>query len=175
MTPPSRSISHKGKVIKMAERANRFISILYRYAQRYFVRKLRPLGIDPGQLPAFMEACVKPGITQEGITINTGVDKGTTARSVIQLEKLGLVQRVTDVKDRRINHVYPTPAGLELFPAVVDVFDDLHGVMYQDFTLEEIQQTALFLHRMKQNLGDYFNSEASKAAFSPDELKKIIK
>ena len=136
----------------MNERANRYISILYRYGQRYLAAQLKPLELDVGLLPAFLQACRQPGISQDGIAQNTGMDKGTTARSVKQLEERGYIVRTDDPDDRRINRIRPTEKALALFPRVEAVLDGLHDLLYRGFTPEETETALRLLRRMKENL-----------------------
>lgn len=136
----------------MKIRINRTISILYRYGQRFLAANLRPLGFEVGQFPSLMRIYSTPGITQDQISYETGMDKGTTTRSVQQLEANGLAYRENDPVDRRINHIYPTTEGKRLEPKVTEVADALHNVLYRGFTPAEILQAGALLERMKRNL-----------------------
>lgn len=147
----------------MKLRINRTISILYRYGQRFLATRLRPLGIEVGQFPSLMRVYSTRGITQEQISFETGMDKGTTARSVQQLEKNGLIFRKSDPSDRRMNHIFLTEKGEKLEPEVYAAADALHEVLYRGFTSEEIELTGSFLNRMKKNLADEIGRKPSKA------------
>lgn len=136
----------------MRERINRTISILYRYGQRYLSARLRPLGLEVGQLPALMRICKTPGITQEQISLETGMDKGTTARSVQRLEEAGLVRRETDKADRRLNHIFPSPRAGAVEHEILAAVEGLHDILYEGMTELEITQAAVLMNRMKDNL-----------------------
>lgn len=134
--------------------ANRLISIIYRYGQRFFVRQLRQRGmeLEVGQLPALMQVYRNPGITQEEIAANTGMDKGTTARSVHRLCRLGMTVRQVDAADRRLLHIYPTEKGLACRAELEEMIAALHGVLYRGFTPQEVETAFSLLERMRANM-----------------------
>lgn len=142
------------------ERINRYISILYRFGQRFFAQQFRgTLPVEVGQFPALMQALSAPGITQDEISRNTCIDKGATARSVRLLEEAGLIRRETDAEDRRINHVYPTQLGQECKKPILKAIEDLHIVLYQGFSEDEARQATALLTRMQENMRGYFGEK----------------
>lgn len=140
------------------EYINRIISILYRYNQRFFAQKLEEysLPVEVGQLPTLIQIYKYPGITQDGISSNVGIDKGTVARTVKQLEHAGMVIRRTDEKDRRINHIFATPKGMEYRIHIFQIIEDLHEVLYQGFCGSKIEEAISMLERMKSNIDNVF-------------------
>jgi len=142
-----------------AKLINRAISILYRYNQRFFMQTLkeRSMPIEVGQLPSLIQAYRYPGITQDGISANVGIDKATVARTVKQLEDAGIIMRETDEKDRRINHIYATPKGLEMREEAFRIINELHEILYQGFSESEIEVAYSLLERMKANISRYLS------------------
>ena len=138
---------------------NRTISILYRENQRFFYQKLEEysLPVEVGQLPALMQVYRNPGITQDGISYNAGIDKGTVARTLKQLEDNGIVTRVTDSKDRRVNHIFASPKGLEIKAQIFQIIEELHDVLYRGFCDQEIDEAIKSLERMRNNMEKYIN------------------
>ena len=134
------------------DRVNRYISILYRYGQRFLTARLLPLGLEVGLLPSFLQVCRFPGITQEEIAARTGMDKGTTARSVRRLEDQGFARREGDPYDRRVNHIHPTEKARSLEPQVEAVLAELHRYLYRGFSPQEIDQALDTLRRMQENM-----------------------
>jgi len=135
---------------------NRIISVLYRNNQRFFAQKLAQysLPMEVGQIPSLVQVYRYPGITQDGISSNAGMDKGTVAHTVKQLEDAGLVTRQTDEKDRRVNHIFPTPKGLEIEGQVFQIIRELHEILYQGFEKSEIEKAISLLERMKNNISN---------------------
>ncbi|MGI6605408.1 MAG: MarR family winged helix-turn-helix transcriptional regulator [bacterium] len=133
---------------------NRTISILHRYKQWFLAQRLGQYGlsIEVGQIPVLVQVYRYHGISQDGISTNAVLDKGTVARVVKQLEESGLVVRQTDECDRRVNRIYPTPKALELEGNVFGLLRELQEIMYQGFTQEEIEHVNSLLERMKGNI-----------------------
>lgn len=138
---------------------NRIISILYRYNQRFFTRKLEEysLPIEVGQMPTLIQIYRHPGITQDRISSNAGIDKGTVAHIIKQLEKEGIIMRQIDPEDRRVNHIFATEKGLESKEQVFKTIRELHEVLYQGFCDSEIEEAMSLLERMRKNMDGYIN------------------
>lgn len=139
--------------------ANKFISILYRFSQRYFVQRLRGGAPDVGQLPFLLSLLRNPGVTQEQLSSDLGMDKGTTARSLALLEEAGLVRRENCESDRRINLVYPTEKALQAQDDLRAVVCDLHEILYRGLSPEEREQVVQLLIRMAGNMEEYLKSQ----------------
>jgi DNA-binding MarR family transcriptional regulator len=60
--------------------------------------------------------CREPGLTQSDLAERTSKDKPTITRILDRLEKKNLLGRRQNVNDRRSFTIYPTPAGLALYP-----------------------------------------------------------
>ena len=143
---------------------NKIISILYRHNQCFFAKKLKEnsLPIDVAHIPALMQVYRYPGITQDGISTNVGMDKGTVARTVKQLEDAGLVIRKTDENDRRVNHIFATSKGLEIKGRIFEIIEELHEVLYRGFDAGEIEQAFSYIERMKDNMDSFFKGEKDR-------------
>lgn len=133
---------------------NRTISILYRYNQCFISEKLEELALplEVGQLPTLMQIYHNPGITQEGISANACIDKGTVARTVKQLEDKGLVVREVDLRDKRVNHTFATEKAMEIKEKIFQLLEELHEVLYQGFSDSEIVEAMALLDRMRNNM-----------------------
>ncbi len=136
---------------------NKTISTLYRYNQRFFSQKLREknIPVELGHIPFLMQVYRHPGITQDGISAITGMDKGTTAKCIKQMEKLGFIVRKTDALDKRVNHVYITSLAMEFRDELFQMIEDLHSVLYQGFQEQDIETVNSFLEKMMDNVTSY--------------------
>ena len=134
--------------------ANRYISILYRYSQRYFSQRLREneIPLELGQMPCMLRVLREPGQTQEAISGQLGMDKGTVARSLCILEKQGFISRVEDPDDRRLNHIYPTPAGETLFPLLLENITQYQEMLFRGFSDADRSAAMALLSRMQANV-----------------------
>lgn len=140
---------------------NRNISIIYRYGQKFLAKKLRELSppLEVGQFPFLMQVYRYPGITQDQISTNAAMDKGTCARCIKQLERAGLVIKEEDKDDRRMNHIYPSEIALSIKEQIYAIVTELHKVLYSNFTEEEINEIIRLLNRMKENIQGYLEKE----------------
>jgi DNA-binding MarR family transcriptional regulator len=111
--------------------------------------------MEVGQLPALIQVYRHPGITQDGISANAGLDKGTVARTVKQLEDNGFVIRQIDSGDKRINHIFATKKGLESEEQVFQIIEELHEVLYEGLSDSEIAEAISLLEHMRRNMNDY--------------------
>jgi DNA-binding MarR family transcriptional regulator len=136
---------------------NRSISILYRYNQRFFAQKLQEysLPIEVGQIPTLIQVYRHPGITQDGISSNACMDKGTVARTIKQLEENNIIIKESDPKDRRVNHIFATQKGMKCKEQLFLIIRELHGVLYQGFSDSDIAEAISMLQRMRKNMLDY--------------------
>jgi DNA-binding MarR family transcriptional regulator len=96
------------------------------------------------------------GITQQQIGIKTRMDKVTVSRAAASLVERGLLARQRNKADGRSHHLVLTPAGRELYEAVVPKALELERRIFGDFsagdlegfetTLRKIEGIALELH-----------------------------
>ncbi|MEG2174045.1 MAG: MarR family winged helix-turn-helix transcriptional regulator [Oscillospiraceae bacterium] len=131
---------------------NRYISISYRCMQRFLKRHLRQMNLDVGQFPFLLRLYIEPGSTQDQLAAQLGMDKGTVARGIAQLEQRGLARRQSDDHDRRVNHVYPTDQAHMLEKQLFAIVDELHDVMYDGLSREETEQFFSLLLRVADNI-----------------------
>jgi len=136
---------------------NRTISRLYRFNQIFFAKRLKELNVpmEVGQLPAIIQIYRHPGITQDGISASAGIDKGTVAHTVKQLEDNGFIRRETDQKDKRVNHIYATEEGLKYEEKVFQIIKELHNVLYKGLSESDIELAISLLEHMRKNMSDY--------------------
>jgi DNA-binding MarR family transcriptional regulator len=90
----------------------RAISLLNRAAGAYFSKRLKPLGLGPGQ-QAYILALV-PGerINQDTLAERLHVDKANVTRALSALDALGYVKRLPSERDGRERLIELSPRGL---------------------------------------------------------------
>ena len=136
------------------QRANRYISILYRYSQRYFAQQIKEAGLplEVGEMPFLVQVCRHPGCNQESISCRVRMDKGTVARGICRLEQRGLIIRTPLEDDRRVNQLFATEEGKKVYQSCEKIFVRYHEMLYEGLSEEEINQAVDLLIRMKQNV-----------------------
>lgn len=94
----------------------------------------------------------KDGLTQQKVADLTYRNRGSITRMVDVLEKNGVIKRIEDKRDRRVNLIYLTDHGRELEVEAVKCVESIHEKITRDFTLEEIDIYSDLLKRSIQNL-----------------------
>ena len=86
----------------------RQIGLLYRYMMRALEAETAPLGMGAGRFSYLFILYINEGITQQDIAYRLQADKAAVARTLVQLEIQGFVERRHDANDGRVTRVYLT-------------------------------------------------------------------
>ena len=78
-----------------------------------FAEEAEPLGVTSTQFGLLVVLAARAPIDQIGVARLMGLDRSTTGMVLNTLETRGLIERVTDPRDRRRRVLNITPAGLE--------------------------------------------------------------
>ncbi len=103
------------------------------------------------QLPYLLAVCRHPGLSQEALARNLGVDKSNVARQLNELEHLGYLSRERDGTDRRCLVVHPTDRAFELLPRLFDVVGDCRAALFRGMSAEETELLCELIERMARN------------------------
>ena len=109
------------------------------------------VNITPEQWTVLIYLWEKDGVTQQELCNATFKDKPSMTRLIDNMEKLHLVVRISDKRDRRINLVHLTKTGKDLeakarFIANKTLKEALHGL-----TLEELRISQETLRKVFTN------------------------
>lgn len=133
--------------------------MLYRHAQAYMAKQLKPYNIGSGQYTFLYVLYKNNGINQESLADILDIDKATTARAVAKLEKEGYVKRVTDADDKRAFRIYITDKTLATMPFIRKAMLEWNemvtiGLNEQDkvMALKLLQKMALNSTKIKENM-----------------------
>src|SRR6202012_4799605 len=102
----------------LANRPGSLIRRLHHIHLAMFAEECAALGITPVQYSILSVAAAQPGLEQARLGYEVGVDRTTLANVVARLEARGLLTRVQGVADRRLKHVTPTKAGLDMLDRI---------------------------------------------------------
>jgi MarR family transcriptional regulator, organic hydroperoxide resistance regulator len=86
--------------------------------RRRFLAAAAEFDLHPGQAGALMQLDEHDGLPMHEIAAQLACDSSNVTGIVDRLEARGLVTRRTGQRDRRVKHVVPTPAGLEVRDAL---------------------------------------------------------
>lgn len=135
------------------------IEIFRRIERQYFRDQLGSLGIQAAEAMIVRLLSRRGQLRQEDIVRRIVLDKGTVARAVARLEKLGLVDRSVSDQCRREKLVALSPAGAEMAAQIQAVMDAWNNISYQGFTAEERALYDGFLTRIVDNVKQYKEGE----------------
>ncbi|MDI6705347.1 MAG: MarR family transcriptional regulator [Bacillota bacterium] len=86
----------------------------------------------------------RDGISQEELSDQLMIDKGTTARALYKLEKAGYVIWQTDPEDRRAYNVFITDKARDIKPALYNILSSWTDILVTDLSQEERGMWKLF-------------------------------
>lgn len=133
------------------EPIGKYISMLYRLGGTYLSKQFSKFNIGSGQFFFLSYLYNNNGVSQEEISKNINIDKGTTARAIKKLEEEGYVYRKVDEEDKRAYKVYITEKALSIKEDFYAVFKSWNDLITYDFTEEEKELAANLLQRMVTN------------------------
>lgn len=91
------------------------------------------------------------GLNQNELASLTYRDKSSLARLLAKMEKKGYLYRRQNEEDKRINEVFLTPMGRDIFEECKVVIKDILQTMEQDLSVSEIRETIRVLRQVQQN------------------------
>lgn len=94
----------------------------------------------------------KTAVYQKDLEKEFGITRSTASRVLSLMEKKGLIERRSVVKDARLKEITLTAKALELSENVRLELAAFERKLLQDFTPEEAEQLASSLNRIEKNL-----------------------
>lgn len=125
------------------------ITAVSRYLRRHRSRYMEPLGLKGLHANFLTDVCRSPGISQDGLAQQIGIDKSNVARQAAMLEEAGFLRREPAKNDKRVLCLYPTEKTLELLPGLQAAMEQWEQTLLQDLTPQEAQQLAGLLARVR--------------------------
>jgi DNA-binding MarR family transcriptional regulator len=131
---------------------NRYISILYRQAQRYMNNTLQAHGISQGEYPFLW--CIAQGenLNQKQISGQLCVDEALTTRMIRKLEEKGIVTRLRSSFDQRAYQIQLTEKGNALMPVVDQSLSSLGEILTNDMNAKEQAYMVDMLEKMTKKI-----------------------
>ena len=123
--------------IENIDKVAAMISFTYRSIQKYFAKELAQYHIGWGHFAILMSLYVQEGRSQDSLAQSKGFDKTMIAKSVLKLEKEGIVYRKNDQEDKRIKRLYLTEKGRKLKPEMQRIGFELNELLLKGFNSNE--------------------------------------
>lgn len=109
-------------------------------------------GITVDQFRLLTMLWKEDGITQQQLAAQIGRDRASVTRMTDILEEQGIMTRIPDKTDRRVNLLYLTKKGREIEPLAATAAQQALEEMTKGFTMEEKTTFAQLLQRAIGNL-----------------------
>lgn len=94
----------------------------------------------------------KDGIKQKDLAFITERNKGSLARIVNTAEKKNLVARIPSTKDKRVNRIFLTKQGRDVFEKLKPVLDECEAKVKKNLTPDEIKIMITILEKIQNNI-----------------------
>jgi DNA-binding MarR family transcriptional regulator len=132
----------------------RFTGRLYYLMGRHLNRQLQQAGTDitADQFRFLTHLWKKDGITQQQVAMAVSRDRASITRMVDVLEKQGIITRIADKNDRRVNLIYLTKKGKELQSLAAEAAKQVLNQTVKGFTKTEQAAFSGFLQKSIKNL-----------------------
>jgi DNA-binding MarR family transcriptional regulator len=119
----------------------------YRNACNYLDQRLEEQGVTNSQLGVLMILWEEEGRTQKDMVHILGIQPASMTFLLRGLEDRGMIYRVQDKLDTRINRIFLTEKGSSIKEACLAIVEEGEKMIRQGFSDQEI---ALMLHWMKR-------------------------
>lgn len=108
--------------------------------------------LTKGQYLYLVRICENPGIIQESLAEMIKVDRTTAARAIQKLEMNGFIAKKDDAHNKKINRLFPTEKGKEVFPFILREHHHSDAVALAGFTQHEAETILRLLQRVRKNI-----------------------
>ena len=109
------------------------------------------LDLTKEQMVVLKKVHDQDGLNQNELAFLTYRDKSSLARLLAKMEHKGYIYRKQSPQDKRINEVFLTPAGQDIFEDCKVVIKENLKTMEQHLSASEIQDTIRILKQVQQN------------------------
>ncbi len=119
----------------------------------YFQEGLENHGLDltKEQMVVLKKVNDQDGLNQNELAFLTFRDKSSLARLLVKMERKGYIYRRQNSQDKRINEVFLTPEGEEIYKRCKVVIKEILETMEQNLSETEILDTIRILKQVQQN------------------------
>jgi DNA-binding MarR family transcriptional regulator len=134
------------------QRLIRLFTRFERRQKKFLTRVMENDGIKSLQVRYIITLARQPGVSQDYLADFHSVDKSYVARGIRQLEKLGLVSRVSDEKDRRYYQLFLTAKGKKSHAKIQQAFEEWGNFVSAGVSTENIRASVETLQKMIENI-----------------------
>ena len=114
------------------------------------------VGVTISQWRVVVTLIQNPGLTLKEIADKVSVEGATLVPVIDKMEEEGLLKRMPDSNDRRVNRIYLTQRADHLWNSMVECAVHIRKASTKDISDSEIKTTLETLRKITKNLSDYF-------------------
>ncbi len=92
------------------------------------------------------------GLIQNELADITNRNKTSLTRLIQTMEKYHLIAKYPDKKDKRINRIFLTKKGSEVFKSAFPIMDEIKGALQKGLTKAEVQTMIHLLKKVQKNI-----------------------
>jgi DNA-binding MarR family transcriptional regulator len=128
------------------------IRATHRALQRFLQLKIEPHGVTLGTWYFLRALWDEDGLTQRELSRRVGTMEPTTLSAILNMEKMGLVRRVRNKRDRRKLHVCLTAKGRAFRRQLIPLAKDVVATAVQGLSPAETKRLLQSLAEIQRNL-----------------------
>lgn len=128
------------------------IRATHRALQRFLQLKIEPYGVTLGTWYFLRALWDEDGLTQRELSRRVGTMEPTTLSAILNMEKMGLVRRVRNKRDRRKLHVCLTVKGRAFRRQLIPLAKDVVATAVQGLSPAETKRLLQSLAEIQRNL-----------------------
>ncbi|MCV9952394.1 MULTISPECIES: MarR family winged helix-turn-helix transcriptional regulator [Paenibacillus] len=110
--------------------------------------------LTKGQYLYLVRICENPGIIQEKLAEMIKVDRTTASRAIQKLVINGFIEKKEDQHNKKINKLFPTEKGNNVYPFIKREHDYSDNVALAGFSESEVNTIFNLLQRVRKNISD---------------------
>jgi len=110
-------------------------------------RRIKPLGLSPGQFPALVALWAKEGRTQKELVELLDIEQATLANTLARMERDGLINRRASEEDGRVQQIFLTDRARALENQAIGSALAQNAEALAGFSEEEQDQFLAFMRR----------------------------
>lgn len=146
-------------MIDLQENIGRNISLTRRHMIVFMAKEMEPLGIGAGQYAFLFSLYLEDGQSQQQLSDKLLLDKAATGRAINKLVRLGYVNRIPDLKDKRSVQIFLTEKGQSIRPQLEAIVEELQAILLSGMNNEEQQFLNRLMKKMTNNIIEKVRSE----------------
>ena len=130
------------------EPISKYISQIYRKGNSFINKEISRFGIGSGQIMFLVQLYKNDGISQEKLSENLNIDKGTTCRAIKKLEEEGFLIRIRDKNDKRAYKLYLTEKSKDMELNIKSIIYEWEKNISKDLSKEEVEVLLTLLKKI---------------------------